>query len=198
MKTDIWLAKALDKIAPCVRPRLEAEYRAHIDGMREEGLSESEIVAQLGNAKTVNESLLRQYLSAYEQKVLEGRSWKPWRVWLPLGGSLAITVFLLLLEVPLQTIWAVPAFGLICSLFFGQRTKNMGALQAVIWLERRGRFVGISFLLLLQALSWLELGHIQPSLLMPMLPSLMPMFTKNPLTLEEKAIRSGWLPKAKS
>lgn len=116
-----WLTYVARHLAPFEREEAQAPYRADVARWREEGLSNSEIAARLGDAEAVTAALAKRFVRADEELALRNRlDESPW--WVLLSALMVTGLFVLIeySEAGQVDIWTprlllLPACGLLIS-----------------------------------------------------------------------------------
>ncbi|MBB6017163.1 hypothetical protein ACFP9V_23235 [Deinococcus radiopugnans] len=143
-----WLGYVSAHLAPCEKDRALAGARARVAGWREEGLSDADILRELGDAGLAARGLEAQYLTREEEARLRPlMGWNPWRVTLACLAVLALSLGFEFWEHRSLSPWnlLVVAYGAVVT-------------TALLWL--RGR---------VSPWVWASLGTGQFALLFPLL-----------------------------
>lgn len=143
-----WLGYVSARLAPCEKDRALAGARARVAGWREKGLSDADILRELGDARLAARGLEAQYLTREEEARLRPlMGWNPWRMTLACLAVLALSLGFEFWEHRSLSPWnlLVVAYGAVVT-------------TALLWL--RGR---------VSPWVWASLGTGQFALLFPLL-----------------------------
>lgn len=122
-----WLGYVSAPLAPSETQEALAADRTHVAQWREEGLSDAEIVARLGDPGLAARSLSANYLTRAEEARLRPQlGWNPWRLALAVLAMLAISMLFEYGEHRSLSVWNL--------LFVAYGAVQMAAL---LWLRRR-------------------------------------------------------------
>ncbi|QLG13285.1 hypothetical protein HLB42_20340 (plasmid) [Deinococcus sp. D7000] len=121
-----WLGYVSAPLAPSEVEKALAADHAHIAQWREEGLSDAEIVARLGDPGLAARSLSANYLTRAEEARLRPQlGWNPWRLALAVLAMLAISMLFEYGEHRSLSVWnlLIAAYGAV-------------QMAALLWLRR--------------------------------------------------------------